>query len=105
VTVADQLGGSPYLGEGPRLAREQSPITFAGKFHAPTLILHDTGDVRVPIANSYELFRVLRDNGVTTEFWAYPIAGHGPGDPIRARDVRVRWVAWLAKYLGSEAGN
>jgi dipeptidyl aminopeptidase/acylaminoacyl peptidase len=103
VTVADQLGGSPYLGEGPRLAREQSPITFAGKFHAPTLILHDTGDVRVPIANSYELFRVLKDNGVTTEFWAYPIAGHGPGDPIRARDVRVRWVAWLAKYLGSDA--
>jgi dipeptidyl aminopeptidase/acylaminoacyl peptidase len=73
------------------------------RFTASSLILHDTGDNRVPIANSYELFRVLKDNGVTTQFIAYPIAGHLPGDPIRARDVRKRWVEWLAKYLGTEA--
>jgi len=103
VTIADQVGGSPYTGDNITSYRNQSPISFAENIHAPTLILHDTGDVRVPIANSYELFRVLKDNGVPTQFFAYPISGHSPGDPIRARDVRRRWVEWIAKYVGTEA--
>jgi dipeptidyl aminopeptidase/acylaminoacyl peptidase len=103
VTIADQVGGSPYTGDNITSYRNQSPISFAQNIHAPTLILHDTGDTRVPIANSYELFRVLKDNGVTTQFFAYPIAGHSPGDPIRARDVRKRWVEWIAKYVGTDA--
>jgi dipeptidyl aminopeptidase/acylaminoacyl peptidase len=103
VTIADQVGGSPYTGDNIASYRNQSPISFAENIHAPTLILHDTGDTRVPIANSYELFRVLKDNGVTTQFFAYPISGHSPGDPIRARDVRRRWVEWIAKYVGTEA--
>ena len=102
VMISDQVGGSPYLGENLKSYRDQSPISFAQNIHAPTLILHDTGDTRVPIANSYELFRVLKDNGVTTQFFAYPISGHSPADPIRTRDVRRRWVEWLARYLGSE---
>jgi len=103
VTIADQVGGSPYTGDNITSYRNQSPISFAENIHAPTLILHDTGDTRVPIANSYELFRVLKDNGVTTQFFAYPISGHSPSDPIRARDVRRRWVEWIAKYVGTEA--
>lgn len=101
VTVTDQVGPSPYLGDdNDKSWRDQSPITFAKNIKAPTLILHDTGDTRVPIANSYELFRALLDNGVTTKFFAYPIGGHSPGDPIRGRDVRKRWIEWLARYLG-----
>jgi dipeptidyl aminopeptidase/acylaminoacyl peptidase len=103
VTIADQVGGSPYTGDNIQSYRDQSPISFAQKIHAPTLILHDTGDTRVPIANSYELFRVLKDNDVTTQFVAYPISGHSPADPIRARDVRKRWVEWIAKYIGTDA--
>jgi dipeptidyl aminopeptidase/acylaminoacyl peptidase len=104
VTIADLLlGGSPYSGDNIKLYRDQSPIDFAQNIKAPTLILHDTGDTRVPIANSYELFRVLKDNGVITQFIAYPISGHSPADPIRSRDVRKRWVEWIAKYVGTEA--
>ena len=103
VTVSDQVGPSPFVGGNMQSYRDQSPITFAQNTHAPTLILHDTGDTRVPIANSYEFFRALKDNGVTTQFIAYPISGHAPADPIRARDVRRRWVEWLAHYIGTEA--
>jgi dipeptidyl aminopeptidase/acylaminoacyl peptidase len=103
VTVADQVGGSPYTGDNIKSYRDQSPISYAQNAHAPTLILHDTGDTRVPIANSYELFRVLKDNGVTTQFFAYPVSGHMPIDPIRARDIRKRWVEWIAKYVGTDA--
>ena len=105
VTVRDQVGDSPYLDDNDKSWRDQSPITFAKNIKAPTLILHDTGDTRVPIANSYELFRALLDNGVTTKFFAYPIGGHSPADPIRARDVRKRWIDWLAQYLGTTMGT
>jgi dipeptidyl aminopeptidase/acylaminoacyl peptidase len=101
VTVTDQVGPSPYLGDNDKSWRDQSPITYAKNIKAPTLILHDTGDTRVPIANSYELYRALMDNGVTTKFFAYPIGGHSPADPIRGRDVRKRWIEWLAQYLGT----
>jgi len=103
VTVRDQVGDSPYLDDNDKSWRDQSPITFAKNIKAPTLILHDTGDTRVPIADSYELFRALLDNGVTTKFFAYPVPGHFPGDPLRAADVRKRWIDWLAQYLGTTA--
>ena len=79
--------------------REQSPITYAWNVTTPTLILSDTGDARVPITQSYAMFRALRDRHVTTRFFAYPVAGHFPGDPVRSMDVDRRWIAWLTKYL------
>jgi dipeptidyl aminopeptidase/acylaminoacyl peptidase len=79
--------------------RAQSPITYAAKIKAPTLILHDVGDYRVAITQSYELFHALKDNGVTTQFFAYPISGHNPADPVLQRDVQRRWIGWLEQYL------
>lgn len=80
--------------------REQSPITYAGKIKAPTLILANTGDYRVPITQSYKLFHALRAAGVTTRFIAYPINSHNASDPVRQRDTAERWVGWLEQYLG-----
>ena len=68
------------------------------KIKTPTLIMSDTGDYRVPITQSYKLYHALKDNGVTTKFIAYPIPGHNANDPVRARDVQRRWVAWLQQY-------
>ena len=79
--------------------REQSPITYAGKIKAPTLILANTGDYRVPITQSYKLFHALRASGVTTRFVAYPINSHNASDPVRQRDTAERWVAWFEQYL------
>jgi dipeptidyl aminopeptidase/acylaminoacyl peptidase len=66
---------------------------------APTLILADVGDWRVTVTQSYRFSHALKDNGVTTQFFAYPVPGHFPADPIRARDVYKRWMGWLATYL------
>ncbi len=95
------FGGSPYTDEK-RLQsyREQSPIYYASRIKAPTLILSDTGDYRVPITQSFQLYHVLADNGVPTQFIAYPVSGHSPSDPVHSRDIDRRWIAWLAKYLG-----
>ncbi len=99
VRRADGFGGSPYVAANMRAYVDQSPITYADKITAPTLILSDVGDYRVPVTQSYRLYHELKDRGVTTQFFAYPIGGHSPADPVRMRDVYKRWIGWLSDYL------
>ncbi len=101
VLRAAAMGGSPWT-DSKRLHSfaEQSPISYAPRIKAPTLILSNTGDYRVTVTQSYRLYHVLRDNGVATQFIAYPLTGHSPTDPVHMRDVDRRWIAWLEKYLG-----
>ena len=101
-SVATYYGGSPFT-DPKRLQayREQAPITYATRIKAPTLVLCDTGDQRVPISESFILYHVLRDNGVKTKFIAYPVAGHHPSDPVHQRDQERRWAEWLQEHLGA----
>jgi dipeptidyl aminopeptidase/acylaminoacyl peptidase len=94
------FGGSPWS-SSKRLDsyREQSPMNYVARIKAPTLILSNTGDYRVPVTQSYRLYHALQDNGVPSEFIAYPLSGHSPNDPVHSRDVDRRWVAWLRRYL------
>jgi len=95
------FGGSPWVGRYGEAYRAQSPITCAAGIKTPTLILADTRDARVPTVQAYKLFHALRDNGVVTKFFAYPVAGHFPDDPVRMRDVYRRWIDWIDQYLGA----
>ena len=99
VTELASTGASPYVGDGMAINRRQSPSSSVAKITAPTLIMCDTGDFRVPIPQSFGLYRALKDNHVTTEFYAIPTGGHFPGDPVMQMDVDQRWVDWLATYL------
>lgn len=93
-------GESPWLSEANAQSyRDQSPITAAGKIRAPTLILANTGDPRVPITQSYNLFHALKDNGVTTRFIAWPVAAHNASDPVRQRERNRFWLDWMDTYL------
>ncbi|HTM49027.1 MAG TPA: S9 family peptidase [Bryobacteraceae bacterium] len=94
------IGGSPWT-DSKRMEsyRSQSPMTYASSIKAPTLILSNTGDYRVTITQSYRLYHALRDNGVDTQFIAYPLGGHSPTDPVHLRDVDRRWVDWLTARL------
>jgi dipeptidyl aminopeptidase/acylaminoacyl peptidase len=99
VTEWAATGASPYVGDGMAINRRQSPSSAVTKITAPTLIMCDTGDFRVPIPQSFGLYRALRDNHVTTEFYAIPTGGHFPGDPVMQMDVDQRWVDWVVTYL------
>jgi dipeptidyl aminopeptidase/acylaminoacyl peptidase len=99
VSARYSFKGSPFVGDNLKDYVAQSPITYASHIKTPTLILHDTGDARVTISQSYQLFHALKDNGVPVKFWAYPVAGHSPGDPVRQMDVYRRWVDWMDQYL------
>ncbi len=91
------LNGSPWLDENAANYWRQSPMAYAHRIRAPTLILSMTGDRRVTITQSYKLYHALKDNGVPVQFIAYPIDGHWPEDPVHQRDVYRRWVGWIAE--------
>jgi dipeptidyl aminopeptidase/acylaminoacyl peptidase len=91
--------GSPYVGDNLKDYRAQSPITYWANIKTPTLLLHDVGDARVTITQSYSLFHALKDNNVEVKFFAYPVGGHFPGDPVRQMDVFRRWSDWLDQHL------
>ena len=62
-------GNSPWTSpQNMERTMAQSPISTASKVKAPTLILHDTGDYRVAITESFEWFHALarqrRDDAV-----------------------------------------
>lgn len=92
-------GPSPFVGDNLKSYQVQSPISYAWRVKAPTLIMSDVGDWRVTTTQAYKLYHALRDNNIPVTFIAYPVPGHSPGDPIRMRDVFRRWTAWLDQYL------
>jgi dipeptidyl aminopeptidase/acylaminoacyl peptidase len=98
VTQRWSFSGSPWTGKMAAYI-EQSPITYATHITTPTLILSDTADERVPISQSYEMYHALKDNGIPVKFFAYPVPGHFPGDPIRTMDVYRRWADWIDQYM------
>ncbi|HEV2533385.1 S9 family peptidase [Phenylobacterium sp.] len=98
-------GPSPFVGDNLKSYWVQSPISYAWRVKAPTLIMSDVGDWRVTTTQAYKLYHALRDNKVPVSFVAYPVPGHSPADPIRARDVWRRWAAWLQTHLNDGPGG
>jgi dipeptidyl aminopeptidase/acylaminoacyl peptidase len=92
-------GASPFTKEGRAAYNAESPITYARNITTPLLILSDTGDQRVPITQSYELYHALADRGASVKFIAFPRAGHFPTDPV-GREMAIRtWNDWFDRWL------
>lgn len=105
-TIADDIDAareafsqSPFEGDALAAWQRQSPIAYFKYIRTPLLILGNVYDVRVPIAEQYELYHALRDNGVPVRFFAYPSGGHLPRGPVRLADAYGRWLTWFDRYL------
>ena len=96
---AKAYGPSPFVGDNLKSYQVESPISLAWRVKAPTLIMSDVGDWRVTTTQAYKFYHALKDNEIPVSFIAYPVPGHSPADPIRARDVWRRWIAWLKPLL------
>ena len=81
------------------LMKEQSPMTYVDNMKTPLLLLSNTGDVRVPVTQSYKLFHALRERGREVSMKLWPVAGHFPADPWRARDIDRVWAEYFAQRL------
>jgi dipeptidyl aminopeptidase/acylaminoacyl peptidase len=100
---AGHYGPSPWLSaQNLEHYRVQSPISRAWRWKTPTLLLHNVGDYRVPITNSYKFYHALKDNKVPVRFVAFPISAHIPSDPVRSAEWNRLWVDWLDQYLAPD---
>jgi len=65
----------------------------------PTLILHGEADSTVPVAEAYNLQRLLEEKGIPYEIKIYRGAGHGFENDVW-RDAGLRTLQFLQKELG-----
>ncbi len=83
---------------------DRSGLTYADQVTTPLLILQGGSDTRVPIGQSEEFFRALKDRGKTVELVFYPGEGHGIKSYYHLYDRLSRTYEWITKYtLGAES--
>ncbi len=99
VARASAIGGSPWVGDNMKKYIDQSPITQAKNIKAPTLILANTADPRVPVTQSYKLYHTLTDNGTVAKFVGWPIPAHNASDPVTQMERDRLWISWMNTYL------
>jgi len=79
---------------------EISPITHVDAIRAPLFIQHGANDPRVPLSESAEIARVLREKGIRCELVVYPDEGHSIAKLSNRIDSFTRAVAFLDEVLG-----
>lgn len=94
------FNGSPWREEYTRRYTEQSPITYANRIKAPTLVMTNLEDFRVPPTQAFALHRVLKENQVETGLAVFAGRTHYPVTPVDGEEVLRRWVDWIRRHIG-----
>ena len=89
--------GTPW--EHPDVYARNSPATYIGKAHTPTLILDGEDDTSNPVGQSKGLYRALKHLGVETEMVLYPGEGHSPRNGSYNIDMFERILNWYDRFL------
>jgi dipeptidyl aminopeptidase/acylaminoacyl peptidase len=93
----------PYFGasvyDAPDLYARGSAIQYIKNSITPTLLLVGDSDGECPAPQSFEYWHALRDLHVPTRLVVYPNEGHGIANPANRRDILLRSIDWLARYL------
>jgi dipeptidyl aminopeptidase/acylaminoacyl peptidase len=97
----------PYFGatayDDPAVYAKSSPINFIRQAQTPTLVVVGERDVECPAPQSFEFWRGLERNGVTTQLIVYADEGHGIRNPVHVRDLQERTMRWFDQYLKAPA--
>jgi dipeptidyl aminopeptidase/acylaminoacyl peptidase len=97
------LHATPW--DDPEIYARTSPITTVKQARTPTLIQHGDSDARVPTPDAYELYRALKDVGVTTRLVLYKGFGHGINKPKALHDAMRGNLEWFDRYLWNEGAE
>jgi dipeptidyl aminopeptidase/acylaminoacyl peptidase len=76
-----------------------SPIEYASRVKTPLLITHGENDLRVPIPQADEYYRLLKKLDKTVEFLRYPREGHGITEPVHRLHLDAEQEKWFAEYI------
>ena len=94
------LQGTPW--DDPEVYAKTSPITTIKQAKTPTLIQQGSNDKRVPVPDSFELYRGLQDQGVATRLILYKGFGHGVDKPKSQRALLEANRDWFDFYIWNE---
>jgi dipeptidyl aminopeptidase/acylaminoacyl peptidase len=95
------LKATPW--DDPEVYAKTSPITTIKQAKTPTLIQQGSNDKRVPVPDSYELYRGLQDEGVPSRLIFYAGFGHGVNKPKSRRALLQSNLDWFNHYIWGEA--
>jgi dipeptidyl aminopeptidase/acylaminoacyl peptidase len=91
--------GTPW--EHPDVFARNSPATYIGRAHTPTLIFGGEDDTSNPVGQSKGLYRALKHVGVETEMVLFPGEGHSPRKGSYNVDMFERLLAWYDRHLAA----
>jgi dipeptidyl aminopeptidase/acylaminoacyl peptidase len=97
--------GNFFDPETQQLLHQDSPITTIHSLRAPLLIMHGEFDPVDTIGQAYELYRAVKQQGVTTQFVIYPREGHELREEAHVLDRLSRTLDWYEKYLKAAAAT
>ena len=94
------LHATPW--DDPGIYAKTSPITTIKQAKTPTLIQQGSNDKRVPVPDSYELYRGLQDQHVPSKLIFYTGFGHGINKPKSNLAVLRANLDWFSHYIWGE---
>jgi dipeptidyl aminopeptidase/acylaminoacyl peptidase len=98
------FGATPWQPNAPiDLYWDHSPLKDVSKVRTPTIFLVGEQDPRVPMAQSVEMYRALKANGVPTHLYVAPREGHGWTE-LRHRLFKLQIeMEWFEKWIHDRA--
>lgn len=94
------LGATPW--DDPQIYAKTSPITTIRQAKTPTLIQQGSADHRVPVPDSFELYRGLLDQHVDSRLILYTGFGHGIDKPKSALALLQANLDWFSHFIWNE---
>ena len=77
-----------------------SPIAHIGNVKCPLLMMVGGKDVRVPMAQSMDYYKILRARGVEARLLHFPDAQHALADSVKDDDeVWATVVSWFQQHV------
>jgi dipeptidyl aminopeptidase/acylaminoacyl peptidase len=94
------LHATPW--DDPEIYAKTSPITTIKQAKTPTLIQQGSNDKRVPVPDSFELYRGLQDYNVPSRLVLYSGFGHGVNKPKSLRALQQSNLDWFNHYIWNQ---
>ncbi|HZU21608.1 MAG TPA: prolyl oligopeptidase family serine peptidase, partial [Terriglobales bacterium] len=88
--------------DDPEIYARTSPMTTIRQARTPVLIQQGSNDKRVPVPDSFELYRGLQDQKVPSRLILYTGFGHGINKPRSNRAVLQANYDWFMHYIWGE---
>lgn len=82
-----------------------NPITKAGDWRSPILVIHGGRDLRVPLGQGIAAFTAAQRKGVPSRFLYYPDENHWVLKPQNSVAWYANVEAWMRRWLDAPAAN